>query len=316
MTEKELNYIKTITEEKSISRAAKRLFISQPSLSQFVKRIETELGTELFNRTPAGLIPTYAGEQYYRTAVRILALYEDLEREISDINNLKTGKIRLGITSHLGTSVLTRVLPRFHRQFPGVECSVTEDTSDGLEERLSRRELDFAIMHAPKDSSCSGISYELLSRDPFLVVAPHGHPVGRFARPGKREYPELDLDHLKDQPLLMVQKGQRIRQITDALLAKAGIVHPEILLTLKSFETIQLLCTEGMGITLLPKQYTALPSLSARPDYYSIPESYGAFWELCIAVPKDAYESRAAKQFLDAAYLKWISTGKAEGEEQ
>ena len=81
MTEKELNYIKTITEEKSISKAARKLFISQPSLSQYVRRIETELGTELFKRTPAGLIPTYAGEQYYRTALKILALYEDLERE-------------------------------------------------------------------------------------------------------------------------------------------------------------------------------------------------------------------------------------------
>ena len=111
MTEKELNYIKTITEEKSISKAARKLFISQPSLSQYVRRIETELGTELFKRTPAGLIPTYAGEQYYRTALKILALYEDLEREISDINALQTRKIHLGITSHLGTGVLSRVLP-------------------------------------------------------------------------------------------------------------------------------------------------------------------------------------------------------------
>ena len=196
MTEKELSYIKTITEEKSISKAAKKLFISQPSLSQYVKRIESDLGTELFKRTPAGLIPTYAGERYYQTAVRILALYEDLEREISDINDLKTGKIHLGITSHLGTSVLTRVLPRFHRQFPGVECMVTEDTSDGLEERLARRDLDFAIMHAPPEESGSGLSYELLSRDPFRVVAPQGHPVGRFSRPGKGEYRELDLIYL------------------------------------------------------------------------------------------------------------------------
>lgn len=300
MTDKELNYIKIITEEKSISKAARRLFISQPSLSQYVRRMEQELGTELFKRTPAGLIPTYAGERYYHTAVRILALYEDLEREISDINGLKTGKIQLGITSHLGTSVLARVLPQFHRQFPGIECTVTEDTSDGLEERLLRRDLDFAVMHAPKEPAGSALSYELLSRDPFLVVAPHGHPVGRFARPGKGEYPELDLVHLSGVPLLMVRRGQRIRQITDSLLGKAGIRQPEILLTLKSFETIQLLCAEGMGVTLLPRQYASIPYLSTRPDYYSIPESYGAFWELCIATAKDAYLSLAGKQFLDA----------------
>ena len=176
---------------------------------------------------------------------------------------------------------------------------VTEDTSDGLEERLARRDLDFAIMHAPPEESGSGLSYELLSRDPFLVVAPQGHPVGRFSRPGKGEYRELDLIYLQDQPLLMVRRGQRIRQIADALLAKAGISQPDILLSLKSFETIQLLCAEGMGITLLPKQYAAITSLSTRPDYFSIPESYGAFWELCIATARDSYLSRAGEQFLN-----------------
>lgn len=299
MTEKELNYIKTITEEKSISKAARKLFISQPSLSQYVRRIETELGTELFKRTPAGLIPTYAGEQYYRTALKILALYEDLEREISDINGLKTGKIHLGITSHLGTGVLSRVLPPFHRQFPGIECVVTEETSYDLEEKLARRELDFAIMHAPKKATSSDLSYELLSRDPFLVVAPHGHPIRRLAITGKGELPELDLVHLRDQTFLMVRRSQRIRQITDSLLAAAGITQPNILMTLKSFETVQLLCAEGMGFTLLPRQYAALPYLLTKPDYYSIPESYGAYWELCIATPKDAYLSLAGKRFLD-----------------
>lgn len=298
MTDKELIYVKTIAEEKSISGAARRLFISQPSLSQYVKRMEQELGTELFKRTPGGLILTYAGERYYETAVRILNLYESLEREISDINDLKTGKLQLGITSHLGTSVLTRVLPDFHRKFPRVECLVTEETSNVLEDKLAKRDLDFAIMHAPKDTYASGLSYELLSRDPFLIVAPQGHPIGALAKKRDGDYPELDLKHLKGQPLLMVRRGQRIRQIADSLLSRAGIHQPEILLSLRNFETIQLLCAEGMGFTLLPKQYSRIPFLRQKPDYYSIPERYGAFWELCIATAKGAYLSRAGEIFL------------------
>ena len=84
-----------------------------------------------------------------------------------------------------------------------------------------------------------------------------------------------------------------------AIPSAAGITQPDILMTLKSFETVQLLCAEGMGFTLLPRQYAALPYLLTKPDYYSIPESYGAYWELCIATPKDAYLSLAGKRFLD-----------------
>ena len=79
MTSKELLYVKTIAEEKSISQAAKLLFIAQPSLSQALSRIEDNLGTPLFTRTTGGLNLTYAGERYYQTACRILKIYENLE---------------------------------------------------------------------------------------------------------------------------------------------------------------------------------------------------------------------------------------------
>ena len=115
MTSKELLYIKTIAEEKSISKAARKLFIAQPSLSQSVQRIEEGLGTPLFTRTNSGLVPTYAGERYCHMATQILKMYEDFELEISDINNLRTGRIHVGITNHLGTLILARVLPEYKR---------------------------------------------------------------------------------------------------------------------------------------------------------------------------------------------------------
>ena len=101
MTTKELLYVKTVADEKNISKAAKKLFIAQPSLSQSIQRIEESVGTELFNRTSGGLTMTFAGERYYHMAVQVLKLYQDFEMEISDINNLKTGRIHLGTTNHL-----------------------------------------------------------------------------------------------------------------------------------------------------------------------------------------------------------------------
>ena len=91
MTSKELLYINTIAEEKSISKASRKLFISQPSLSQAVQRIEEHLGTILFKRTNTGLILTVAGEKYYKMANQILKIYDDFKTEINDINDMKTG---------------------------------------------------------------------------------------------------------------------------------------------------------------------------------------------------------------------------------
>ena len=95
-------------------------------------------------------------------------------------------------------------------------------------------------MHAPEQATCSDLSYELLSRDPFLVVAPHGHPIRRLAVTGKGELPELDLVHLRDQTFLMVRRSQRIRQITDSLLAAAGMEGAEEALVLITQETEEL----------------------------------------------------------------------------
>lgn len=91
MTSKELLYVKTIAEEKNISKAAQKLFVAQPSLSQSLQRIEDALGTRLFNRTAGGLTLTYAGEKYYQMAAQILKMYDDFETEVSDINNLRPG---------------------------------------------------------------------------------------------------------------------------------------------------------------------------------------------------------------------------------
>ncbi len=144
MTSKELMYVKTIAEEKTISKAAQKLFVAQPSLSQSLQRIEEALGARLFNRTAGGLTLTYAGERYYHMATQILKMYQDFETEVSDINNLKTGRIHVGITNDLGTIVLSRVLPLFHTLCPNVEVYVSEENSCVLDQKILSGELDFA----------------------------------------------------------------------------------------------------------------------------------------------------------------------------
>lgn len=306
MTEREFIYIKTVADERSISRAAKKLFIAQPSLSQYVRRIEASLGTPLFNRTMAGLTLTYAGERYCHMASQILKMYESFEMEISDINNMKTGRIHIGITSHLGTVLLPRILPRFSSLCPNIEIRITEETSSVLEQQLAVGKLDFVIMHAPKEQENPLMNYKFLSRDPFLIVTAAGHPVSVHATlleqdtdKEQHHYPLLDIRLLEKERLITLPHSQRIRQVTDSILKMAGILQPAVYLTVKNFATAQLLAAAGLGYTLIPSQYAGITSMDIKPAYYEVPAEYNAFWDLCIITRKDSFLTKADLLFLN-----------------
>ena len=142
-------YVKTIAEEKTISKAAQKLFVAQPSLSQSLQRIEEALGARLFNRTAGGLTLTYAGERYYHMATQILKMYQDFETEVSDINNLKTGRIR-GYhqpSGHHRALQSAAPLPHPLSQCGGVRV---RGKFTFWTRKSSAGELDFAVMHAPR----------------------------------------------------------------------------------------------------------------------------------------------------------------------
>ena len=302
MTSRELLYVKTIADEKSITRAAQKLYLTQPSLSHCITNIEKQLGTRLFRRTSGGLVLTYAGERYYRMACEVLRIYAAFESEISEEGELLRGRITLGVTNYLACDLLPRMLPRFHREYPGIELRVVEETTDELEKSLLSGRLDFAIMHTGAGDGASedpGLAHEVLRRDPFLLIAPPEHPYADRAvmREGAQD-PELDPALLGGEPFLMVSKGQRIRHVADRILRQAGM-SPEIIFTSRNFETLRRLCAQGMGYTFIPRRYVGLlGGEEYQITRYAIPERYEAFWELSVVTLKDAYLSRAAKAFL------------------
>ncbi|MCD8222788.1 MAG: LysR family transcriptional regulator [Clostridiales bacterium] len=302
MTSKELLYVKTVADEKNISRAAKKLYMAQPSLSQSIQRIEESIGTPLFQRTNAGMILTFAGERYYHMACQILKIYEDFEMEISDINDLKTGRIHIGITNHLGTLILPKVLPRFQELYPNVEVKITEETTTRLEQMLMASELDFAFTHTPPaEYAHPQLRYDSMGWDPFVIVLNKKHPlIDQAVLKNGYAYPVLDLKLLKNERFLMLPPSQRIRQITDNALAKAGI-HPDIYLTMRNFESVQALASVGVGVTLLPLQYSRLPSDEYDPAFLSIDRTYHADWELCIVTLEGSFLSRAERVLIQIA---------------
>ena len=301
MTERELIYVKTIADEGSISKAAQKLYLSQPSLSHCVQRIEESLGAKLFTRSPTGLTLTYVGERYYSVATEILHIYSDFQQEVGEMKSLRSGRITVGMATYLATWLLPQILPEFHRKFPHVSIALEEKSSTELEAGLASRHLDFAVMHSFANSTQqekSSIAFYPISRSPFVLAAPVGSGLDRYACPDPESpYPVLDLARVKDWPFILVSPGRRVRQISDHILWQAGIT-PQIALTTVSYETAHRLACRGLGLTFIPLQYKEIFQGPYPGEYYSIDPACSPYWDLCVAVPRDSYISNAAQVFI------------------
>lgn len=299
MTSKELLYVKTIAEEKSISKASRKLYISQPSLSQAIQRIEESLGIKLFKRTNTGLVLTLAGEKYYKMANQILKIYDDYKTEVDNINDMKTGRINIGTTLHLSVRVLPMILPKFKQLCPFIDINIIENTSTELDKSLLSGEIDFAIMHEPKSKKNSSINYEQLLVDPFLLAVSKKHPLCKdYSLDENGNYPYIDLNLFKDEPFVMVNKQQRIRHISDNILNLANIT-PNIALTVKNYESAKRLANEGLGVTFIPLEYSKISQNEFSPAYFMIDEKYEASWIMCIATIENSFLSKADKLLID-----------------
>jgi DNA-binding transcriptional LysR family regulator len=299
MNLRELLYITTIAEEKSISKAAKKLYVAQPSLSQSLQKIENALGTKLFRRTTDGLKLTYAGERYLNSAAKIISIYEDLEKEIYDINAMRKGRLVIGTTIYLGAYVLPLVLPIYKEMYPNIELSIVEFNSTELEQLITGGKIDISIMHLPIQSDA--ICYDTLSIDRFLLSVPPNHHLNAlsYTKEGSN-HPYIDLQHTAGEKFILSDPSGRIRQVTDVILKNANI-NPNIVLVTKSIETAKRLSAVGLGITLVPESYSKMFLSSYVPNYYYIEEKYEAYWTLVIAYHNERYLSKPAKEFIRIA---------------
>lgn len=300
MTERELLYVKTIAQEKSLSKAATKLFVTQPSLSQCVTRLENRLGTQLFKRTSYGLTLTFAGEKYVHTANNILKIYSDFKNDILEVNSLNKGKITIGLTHVLSGDILPQIIPLFMENYPNIQLELVEENTIELEKRLLTGEVDFAVTHShPRINFNQKLAeHSLLVKDPFVLICNKDHKILKHAKQNPNGLPIIDLSHCAHEKFIMVQQGQRIRQITDYLLLSQNLT-PEILLTTKNCQTAKNLAAAGLGITLLPTKY-ADSVVTNNPDcQYCTIDHPDAYWLLSVMVQKEGYVSVAANKFID-----------------
>ncbi len=229
MNQKQARYICTIAREGSITGAAKKLYISQPSLSQMLRQVETDLGVALFDRSVSPFRPTLAGERYLEAAQIVLAANERPENEIQEIKEENSGRLRLGISVQRASQILPLAMPWFTAQYPKVTLELTERGSAQLEELVRTGEVDLTL--AALESVSSHLTYELIDREVIGILA--GKNSGLTSHyPGGTS---LTLDIAKEETFVSLRKGHSARVVQDTLFARYGLT-PKILLETDSLE--------------------------------------------------------------------------------
>jgi DNA-binding transcriptional LysR family regulator len=247
MNLKQAHYVKTIAECGSLTAAAKKLYVSQPSLSQMLRHVEEELGVEIFDRSMTPFRLTYAGERYLKAAKVILAANDQLESEIREIRDEQSGRLRLGISFSRGIQVLPLVIREFHERYPNVKIELTENGSDNLDEYIQQGKIDLAL--AAVEPGSANMVYELIEKETVGILAGKDSNVAKRLPTGTH----VTLEDIKDDPMVNLRRGHSARVIQDKLFRKANYV-PRVLIETDSLEV-------GKRITLRSGACMVLPSI-------------------------------------------------------
>jgi len=296
MTQKELLYITAIAETKSISKAAEKLFVAQPSLSYSLQRLEKDLGVELFKRTSEGLRPTLAGEYYIQTAQEILHSYRKMETKISWLNEMKVGHLVVGTTAFLGSVILPPIFQKFNSLYPCIKIEIVEDVSQNIEAGMLKGDIDIGIFHTPVNTNA--IHCDILVREFFLLAVPPQdvlNEAGYIKKKSTRKYMDLRLTNQKDY--ILTTYAQRTRQRCNAIFSKAGVT-PQIKYLTKSIQTATRMSGSGLGYTLVPESYSRLFNQEAMPNFYYIENEFSPYWDLAVCYTKLGGLSKPAKAMI------------------
>ncbi|MDM8281769.1 LysR family transcriptional regulator [Lactobacillus gallinarum] len=242
-----LHYLDVLLKESNFTKAARELYISQPYLTQLIKRIEKKLGTKIINRDRTPFSLTEAGMIYYKYLENISYSDQQLDRDLAPYTQPNKEIIKLGILESLGSFLLPRLLPSFLQKNPNVEIQLFENSPRKNETNLLNGDIDCYIGQTPETIS-NDLDYLVKNGEQYYVVIPQNSP---YFRSDKfiLEADDLDLKEVLQAPMVLSASESAIRHQVNGLFQKFHI-KPCIVLESKSIITATDLALRGVGLTI------------------------------------------------------------------
>jgi LysR family transcriptional regulator, hydrogen peroxide-inducible genes activator len=270
---KDLRYLAAVADQRHFGRAAASCFVSQPTLSAQLKKLEQSLGVQLIERAPNNVCLTPAGEAIVARARHILEASDEIVALARNQRDPLAGRLAVALLPTIGPYLLPRVLPAIRKALPRLELRLYEYQTAPLLEKLLAGELDLGILALPVEGG--GLESRELYREPFLVALPERHALAG--------HDSVRVADLKGEPLLLLEDGHCLRDQALEVCSRAGVRESQDFRA-TSLETLRQMVAAGAGVTLLPElagrgAYRNARGVTLRPFVRPAPaRTVGALW--------------------------------------
>ena len=273
----------------NMTKVAKALYISQPSVSQAIQELEEELGVKVFDRIGKRLSLTYEGEVYFNYVRRILNLYDEGAQKIKMINNKEEGKIVIGASTTIGIYILPDIIKDFVERNKGIEISLIIENTQNIEKMILQNKIDFAFIEGKVHSD--EIKYEKIWKDEIVFIAP--------CNDKWNEKSTIEKDELRKEKFIIREKGSGTREIVESYLKDKSIEY-NIFMELGNSEAIKRSVEAGLGIGCISKQ--CIKEEIKRKKLKNITlDKETIERDLLLLVHKDKFISNNMNEFMDEA---------------
>jgi len=237
--------LRTVVDKGSFSHAAEELGVSQPAVSFQIRSLEERLGHRLLDRSGRRVTLTDAGRVVDGYARRILALEDDLEREINELSDHMAGPLVMGSSTGPGELLLPRLLGGFKEANPEVEISLVVQDTQTVCDRVLEDDLELGVVGAARPHR--GLIFEPFVRDELVVICPPAHPLAEKTR--------ITLAQLAEQPMILQQRGSGVRAVLESAFRAAGVRMRDLDVTLELGlqQSVRAAVLDGLGITVISR---------------------------------------------------------------
>lgn len=303
---KQLQYILTVAECCSVTKAAEQLYMSQPALSHFIQKTEAECGLMLFDRSTNPIRLTYAGEEYVKTARKILMDKEELIRKFRDMAGNRTGRLRLGIPRDRASYMLPVLLPSFAQMYPGIQVKTLTAGGDVLREQLLKGRIDFMIL--PGFVREANLEAHKIYEEELLLAAPKGAIGPQLCLDSQPDTVDLlKLRNFLELPLLLLPEGRACRSAIKILMKACHMKHQNIV-EYDSNITLLRMAAAGCGIAIIPRMTMELTKCAQNVELFRMGNP-PISWEIQVVYRKDAYIGQPERDLFQLATRLFNTTG-------
>jgi DNA-binding transcriptional LysR family regulator len=289
-----LEYFLAVCEELHFTKAAEKLGISQPTLSQQIRLLEHRVGSPLFQRIGKKIYVTEAGEILYKHSRNMFHELEQAQAAINEIQGMQRGRLRIGCS---GNHLLTETIMAFHALYPKIELSVTELATEETKERLLSNQLDIGVVFLLDEDE--QFHYIPLYNEQLRLVISDEHPLAQAKA--------IRLADLAQLPVAMLQKKFYVRQMMDDCCEQSGFAWKPAI-ELSTLESLLQMAKNNVGGAILPQSYVdSIPSSGIRsiPIIDPIPQK-----DVGIVYRKDMFLCKTTDMFMKQLMQQLLATGR------